>query len=87
MSTDTLFPVVDSLAPAAAGLSRKQSVIVEFMRKSGGKITLSQAVALTGKNLYANAQFHTGATLARMVKRGLVRRIKPGVFGFPEVRT
>jgi predicted transcriptional regulator of viral defense system len=45
-----------------------------------GTITLEDATRLVGSDLYCNARKHVGAVLSRMVDRGLIERVKPGVF-------
>lgn len=59
--------------------SPKQSAIIAFCRTSA-EITLEQATALVGRNVYHNADKHTGAILSNMVKQGMLVRIKPGLF-------
>ncbi|MCK7516196.1 MAG: hypothetical protein MZV70_77600 [Desulfobacterales bacterium] len=49
-------------------------------------ITLAEATALVGGNVYANADKHTGALLGNMVKRGLLIRVKAGVFSLPNAK-
>jgi len=61
-------------------LSPKQSAIAAFCRQNEQQITLEQATALVGRNVYHNAEKHTGALLANMVKRGMLVRVKPGLF-------
>ena len=65
-------------------LSPKQSKIIAAMNAaSNAQITLDEAVGLIGGNLYCNANQHVGQTLSRMVKRGLIVRVRPGVFRLP----
>lgn len=59
--------------------SSKQRRVIEYLRQHGS-ITTKQAVELIGRNLYANAAHHVGATLRRMVARGMIERVKPGLF-------
>ncbi len=63
--------------------SKKQDAVLAFLREAP-TITLDQAVAVIGRNLYANAKFHVGNVLSNMVKRGMLRRIKPGLFALAE---
>ena len=63
-------------------MSTKQAQILEWVRQNG-TITLAEATALTGGNIYHNATKHTGATLARMVDRGLLLRVSRGVYATP----
>jgi hypothetical protein len=60
-------------------LSPKQSAIMDVVNKRGG-ITLEEATALVGRNVYHNAKKHTGALLANMVNLGMLAREKAGVF-------
>jgi predicted transcriptional regulator of viral defense system len=41
-------------------------------------------VRLIGGNIYHNESKHVGAVLSNMVKRGMIRRVSPGVFALPE---
>jgi predicted transcriptional regulator of viral defense system len=59
--------------------SPKQSVILAALRQRE-RLTLSEAVELIGGDIYTNQAFHVGNILSRMVKRGMIRRIKPGLF-------
>jgi len=63
-------------------LSPKQRAVIEHLRKAG-QITLTEAVCLIGRDIYANQKFHVGNVLSNMVKRGLLMRVKPGVFKLP----
>lgn len=65
--------------PRRQPLSPKQAAIMQALR-SGGQITLDQAVRLIGGDLYCNAPKHVGALLGNMVRRGLLVRVRPGVF-------
>ena len=83
--TDT--NVVSVGADALSGIVRKpspkQAKVLSMLREKP-EITLQEAVAVIGDDLYyANACRHVGVTLANMVKRGMLRRIKKGVFGLP----
>lgn len=62
--------------------SPKQSAILAALRDKP-EITLAEAVQLIGGNLYCNAEKHVGVTLSNMVKRGMIQRVKPGVFCLP----
>lgn len=63
----------------ADALSSKQQKIMQHVQ-AHGSITLTEAVGLVGGNLYANDSKHVGAVLSRLVHRGLLVRIKPGLF-------
>jgi len=60
-------------------LSRKQNAIVNYL-VINGTITTAQATELVGKNVYYNQSKHTGAVLSNMVKRGIIRRLRVGVY-------
>lgn len=62
--------------------SPKQSAILAALRDKP-EITLAEAVQLIGGNLYCNAEKHVGVTLSNMVKRGMLKRVKRGVFCLP----
>lgn len=77
-----LIEVAPSFVPIgqrARGLSRKQSAIVDYLRKNG-TITLQQATLLVGGDVYHNQAKHTGAILSNMVGRKIIKRIKAGHF-------
>ena len=59
--------------------STKQFEIVEAIKKHG-HITKKEAVEIVGKNIYCNADFHVGNILSNMVKKGMIKRLKPGIF-------
>jgi DNA-binding MarR family transcriptional regulator len=60
-------------------LSFKQRIIMAHLNQHG-TMTLDQAVKLIGGNIYYNQHKHVGAIMARMVRKRLIRRIKPGVY-------
>jgi len=64
-------------------LSPKQTQIMRVVRESG-RITLQEATALVGGNVYHNKSKHTGALLSNMVNKGLLVREKVGVFTQPK---
>lgn len=66
--------------------SPKQAKVLAMLREKP-EITLQEAVAVIGTDIYANACKHVGVTLANMVKRGMLRRIKKGVFGLPNAKS
>lgn len=61
-------------------MTAKQNTIMRFANANGGKITKSQAVDLIGYAYHCNSEQHVGAILSRMVKHGLLNRVKPGHF-------
>jgi hypothetical protein len=65
-------------------MSAKQTIVIEFLR-AHSFMTLDQAVQIIGRNIYHNAHKHCGVLLANMVKRGMIVRVKPGVFRLSEV--
>ena len=60
-------------------MSIKQSIIINALR-SQKDITLKEAVSLIGEDIYANKRKHVGAVLSNMIRRGYLKRVKPGVF-------
>ena len=67
-------------------MTDKQSkIIAALITQKPKPLTTDDAVELIG-DYYCNARFHTGNILSRMVKAGLIYRIKRGVFGLPECR-
>ncbi len=88
---DNLFPMDEpalmavrssALLGRSRRMSPKQSAIMGVVNKQGA-ITLDEATALVGGNVYHNAKKHTGALLANMVNLGLLAREKAGVFSRP----
>lgn len=59
-------------------LTPKQSAVLQFCHDNGG-ITKAQAMGLINTH-YCNGEKHVGDCLSRMVKSGLLIRVKPGVF-------
>ena len=60
-------------------MTDKQKVLFEWCQ-SNTQINKRKAVELIGHNYYCNADKHVGDVLSRMVKSGLLKRIKPGAF-------
>lgn len=60
-------------------LTEKQKKVIDFCRSNGNKITKQEAMNLINDH-YCNGDKHVGETLSRMVKAGLLNRIKPGHF-------
>lgn len=67
------------------GKSNKQRAVISHLQRSES-MTLTEAVALIGRDIYCNRHKHVGAILSNMVKRGLIERVKPGVFRMPVKR-
>jgi hypothetical protein len=61
--------------------SAKQKIVLAH--RTPGELTLAHAVELIGKNIYCNERKHVGAVLTNMVRRGLLVRVRPGVFELP----
>lgn len=57
----------------------KQKIIVEFCLKNNNECTKADAMRLINTH-YANGEKHVGEVLSRMVKSGILIRIKPGFF-------
>ena len=77
-----MFPTAPSRA-LPPRLSPKQAKVMRYLQEHD-TITLSIAVDLIGGNLYCNEAKHVGVTLSTMVKRGLIERVKPGLFRLPK---
>lgn len=75
-------PEPSAVAAAARHLGPKQSQVIARL-KQVATITLTEAVALIGQDIYANRRNHVGAVLSNMVDRGLIVRVTPGVFALP----
>jgi hypothetical protein len=56
-------------------LSPKQQTVIDHLSKHP-TMTLSDAVELIGRDVYANKRFHVGCVLTRMIKRKLIVRLK-----------
>jgi hypothetical protein len=61
-------------------MSNKSILYKHF--KNAESFTLTEAVNLVGKFYYCNERFHVGNILSRMVKGGVLIRLKKGVFKF-----
>lgn len=60
-------------------LTPKQRAVLEFCQKNGGQITKEQAMQLIDTH-YAHGAKHVGDCIGRMIKSGLLIRVKRGVF-------
>lgn len=60
-------------------LSDKQKKVIEFCLSNNNTISKKQAMGLINTH-YCNGEKHVGEVLSRMVKQGLLVRIKPGHF-------
>ena len=63
-------------------LSEKQGKIIGYLRQHDD-ITLDKAIELIGYGIYSNHAQYVGQTLSRMVKRKVLKRVKPGLFTLP----
>lgn len=63
-------------------MSKKRRAVLDYLALNQ-TITLAQATHLVGRNVYHNAEKHTGALLSAMVKLGFIVRQKPGLFALP----
>lgn len=59
-------------------MTDKRKELLNLARQ--GQFTKKQAVEIVGGSYYCNASFHVGNILSRMVKAGMLRRVKNGVF-------
>lgn len=64
-------------------LSQKQKAIINMLRQNQ-TITKVDCINLLGKYYYYNAEKYVGEILSRMVNKGTLIRIKPGVFKLGE---
>lgn len=61
-------------------MTAHQKLIIKLCHECGGTITKKHVVEAYGHWHYTNEAFHIGNTLSRMVKNGMLKREKPGVF-------
>jgi hypothetical protein len=59
-------------------LSNKRKLIIEFCLANSNEITKGQAFSVIGHTYYYNGDKHTGDVLSRMVKAGILERVKKG---------
>lgn len=64
-------------------MSWKRQKIIEFCKKNGNRITKKDAMSLID-DYYCNGEKHVGEVLSRLVKSGVLERIKPGLFKIAE---
>lgn len=60
-------------------MTREQKEITRFVLQNGGTATKQQIVKALD-SYYCNGEKHIGDRLSRMVKAGLIKRVKNGVF-------
>lgn len=68
-------------------MTRSQKIVTDFAKDNGGFITKKQAVELLEKHYYCNGAFHIGESLSKMVKSGILERIKRGEFKLLQLTT
>lgn len=61
-------------------MTDRQESIIDYARRSGGKITKKEAVKLIGNTYYHNGSKYVGEVLSRMVKQKFLVRVKPGLY-------
>jgi hypothetical protein len=61
-------------------MTDSQEAIIKLCQANGGNLTKKQVVDAFGHWYYANAAFHIGNMISRMVNAGLLIRVKNGVF-------
>jgi hypothetical protein len=60
-------------------LSEKQSFILGLL-ESKEQITKKEVCSYLARRYYHNGEKYIGEVLSRMVQRGILKRVKPGVF-------
>lgn len=60
--------------------NEKAGVLIKYAREHNNKISKKEAIELIGHSYYYNEAFHTGNILSRLVKSGILKRLKPGQF-------
>ena len=61
-------------------MTPEQKEIMTILQANGGEVTKAKVVESIGGNYYCNGDKHVGDRLPRMVKAGMLIRVKPGVF-------
>lgn len=61
-------------------MTDNQRKIFDFIRAKGGTAVLSDIVAEFGANYFLHPEKYVGDSLSRMVKAGLLIRVKKGVY-------
>jgi len=65
------------------GLTPSQKKVLQLAQEAGGTVASSTIVEALGRKYYSNPEKHVGDIVSRMVKSGLLIRVKPGVFRLP----
>jgi len=60
-------------------MTTDQRTIYNFIQ-SKGTVTKAEIIALVGDRYFCNEDKYTGDRLSRMVKAGMLERVKPGVY-------
>jgi hypothetical protein len=66
-------------------MTRNQTIITDFARQNDGNISKKQAVELLDRYYYSNGAFYIGNSLSKMVKSGILERLKRGHFKLLQV--
>lgn len=61
-------------------MTHNQKEIFDFIRSKGGEAVFSDIVAEFGSNYFLHAEKYVGQSLSRMVKAGILVRVKKGVY-------
>jgi hypothetical protein len=67
--------------------SPKMRTILRLFTAPGQELSKSEIVEYSGLRYYCNTEKYVGEILGRMVKGGLLERVKPGVFRRPDKKT
>ena len=55
-------------------------MIVDYIREGRQEITKQEATAILGRFYYCNEEKHVGELLSRMIKSGILERVKRGTY-------
>ena len=61
-------------------ITEKQKKILQFAYNNENKVTSKNALELIGNDYYCNSEKYVSEVLSRMVKSGLLKRVKKGSF-------
>jgi len=64
-------------------LTTSQKKVLQLAQNMDGMVVSSTIVEALGGQYYSNPEKHVGDIVSRMVKSGLLIRVKPGVFRLP----
>jgi len=65
------------------GLTHSQKKVLKLAQDMGGTVVSSAIVEALGGAYFHNPEKYVGDIVGRMVKSGLLIRVKPGVFRLP----